>query len=249
MLVSTNLGVSVRLDGTDYWEGNVGTGLAPATPAPDGSSGTGSPLSRFSGLVEQTLGSRPGGVAMMAMASPTGFLDLAQTEVTGADQTGTETVDGTSLTEYQVSLDPTQLATSPGTTTEEATAIAAAVKVLQQQGLTGLDATIGVDASGFIHQATSVATFSGGGTVTLRTTLSDFGCAGTVLMPGQQGTATAPAGCVTPDTGLAPPSTTTTAPPSTTTTAPPSTTTAPTTLGSTFPSPTTTTTTGSPATG
>ena len=206
MVATTSLGVNVTVDGTQYWEGEGGTGA-------------GSPLPNFAGLVEGTLGTRPGAVAMMAMASPTGFLDLDQTEVTGADQTGTGTAGGTPVTEYQVSLDATQVAEAPGTTSEEAATIGAAVKVLQQQGLTGITAALSVDAGGYIREAKSVATFADGGTVTLQTTLSDFGCAGTVLTPGEAGTATPPAGCVSPDTGVAPTTTTTT--PTTTATSPP----------------------------
>ena len=208
MVATTSLGVNVTVDGTQYWEG-------------EGRTGAGSPLPNFAGLVEGTLGTRPGAVAMMAMASPTGFLDLDQTEVTGADQTGTGTAGGTPVTEYQVSLDATQVAQSPGTTSEEAATIGAAVKVLQQQGLTGITAELSVDAGGYIREAKSVATFADGGTVTLQTTLSDFGCAGTVLTPGEAGTATPPAGCVSPDTGVVP--TTTTTPTTTATSPPPST--------------------------
>jgi hypothetical protein len=222
MVASTSVGPSVRVDGTDYWEGSSGTGLQPSTTVAQGS-----PLSSFAGLVESALGSRGGGVAMLAMASPTGFLDLAQTEVTGADQVGTKTVGGTELTEYDVSLDPTQLASTPASTADESTTIEAALGVLKQQGLTGTTAHLGIDASGYIHQAAVTATFSDGGTVTLSTTLSTFGCAGTVLMPGQQGTPTPPASCTGPDTGVAQTTPTTTTSPSTTTTgvAPSSTTT------------------------
>lgn len=221
MVATTSIGPTVRVDGTDYWEGGTGTGLVPSTAADHGGTATaGSPLDSFSGLVESTLGARAGAVAMLAMASPTGFLDLAQSEVTGAGQVGTATLDGAAVTEYDVSLDPTQLASTPGSTPEETTTIRAALAVLQQQGLSGMTAELSVDASGYIRQATAVTTFSDGDTVTLKTTLSTFGCAGTVLMPGQSGSATPPAGCTSPDTGVAPSTTTTTA--TTTTTSPPS---------------------------
>jgi len=197
MLASTSIGPSVRVDGTDYWEGSSGAGLVPAQTT----GGLGRPLETFSGLVESTLGERAGAVAMMAMASPTGFLDLGQTEVTGAQASGTTTIGGIAMTDYQVSLDPTSLATEPGTTADETEAISAALQVLVAHGLSGITADLSVDATGYIERATTVTTFTDGGTVTLQTTLSDFGCAGTVIMPGQQGAATAPAGCVSPDTG------------------------------------------------
>lgn len=223
MVATTNLGVTVRVDGTDYWEEGADDGGL-AAPANDGSTSSGSPLSSFANLVEGTLGQKPGGVAMTGLASPTGYLDLAQGAVTGADQVGTGTVDGTAVTEYQASIDPTQLASDPGTTTEEATTIHNALQELDSQGLTGIEAKISIDASGYIRASTSVASFSDGDTVTLAATLSDFGCAGTVLMPGQQGSGTPPQGCVSPDTGVAPPSTTTTTVPPSTTTVPTSTT-------------------------
>jgi hypothetical protein len=200
MVASTSVGPTVRVDGTDYWEGGSGTGLAPSS----GDTGPGTPLSSFTGLVEGTLGTRAGAVAMMAMASPTGFLDLYQSEVTGADVIGAATLEGTAVTRYNVTLDPTQVAATPGTTTEEVTTIDGALGVLRGQGLSTMTAQLSIDASGYIHQAISVITFVDGGSVTLTTTLSDFGCAGTVLVPGEGGTPTPPAGCTSPDTGAAP---------------------------------------------
>ncbi|HUA94572.1 MAG TPA: hypothetical protein VMB82_03495, partial [Acidimicrobiales bacterium] len=95
--------------------------------------------------------------------------------------------------------------------------------------------TVSIDESGYIREVVEDAQFSDGSTVTSDVRLSDFGCAGTVLMPGQQGTTAPPAGCVSPDTGVAPtPGTsTTTVPPATT--APPSSTTSTTTAGTTGP--------------
>jgi hypothetical protein len=208
MVATTSLGgIDVRIDGTTVWESDS-DGLAPTS----GQAGGGTPLASFANLVESTLGTRAGAVAMMGMASPTGYLDLEQGAVTGADQVGTGTVDGTAVTQYQVSLDPTQLANTPGVTPEEATAIGNAIQVLQQQGLTGVEVKISIDASGYIRETRSVASFSDGGTVILDATFSDFGCAGTVLMPGQSGPATPPAGCSTSDTGVAPTTTTTVSP-------------------------------------
>ncbi|HEY1653104.1 MAG TPA: hypothetical protein VGG09_14565 [Acidimicrobiales bacterium] len=202
------LNVGVRVDGTDYWEtGYTDNQIEPQ--AQDGSGG-GSPLSSFAGLVESSLGSRNGAVAMMGMASPTGYLDLTLPSIDGAKQVGTSTDDGVPVTEYEVNLDPSQLASSPGTSGEEATTIQAALGVLNQQGYTGTTVVVGVDASGFIRSATSTATFSDGGTSVLTATFSNFGCAGQALMPGQSGPTTPPAGCVSSDTGVAPAAATTT---------------------------------------
>ncbi|HLM95550.1 MAG TPA: hypothetical protein VK283_04495 [Acidimicrobiales bacterium] len=228
--VSSFGNLSIRVDGTDYWELGAGdNGLAPlpndAGPGPAGVTGSGSTLSSFAGLVEGTLGQREGALAMLGMASPTGFLDLSQQSVTGAAQVGTGQVGGMPVTEYEVSIDLSQLAQVPGITTDEATTIQGAVGVLDQSGYTGTMVKVAIDDAGFIREVTPVASFSDGGKVTLDAIFSNFGCAGTVLMPGQQGATAAPAGCVSPDSTT----TTTTAPTTgadaTTTTGPASTTT------------------------
>ena len=128
---------------------------------------------------------------MLGMASPTGYLDLTLPSISGATPDGTGTVDGVAVTDYDVTVDPSQLATSPATTPEEATTIDNAVAVLDQQGYTGTTVVVGIDASGFIRQAVWTTRFTDGGTSVLTATFSDFGCAGSVLMPGQTGS-TAP---------------------------------------------------------
>jgi hypothetical protein len=222
----TGLGeITLRDNGTDIWEfGGGDYGLSPQS----GDTGPGSSLSGFAGLVEGSLGLRQGALAMGGLSSPTGYLDLDQSMITSADETGTGTVDGVAVTVYQLSITAAQEANVSDTTAEEAKAISAANAVLQAQGYTGTTVQVSIDASGYIRQTRSVAHFSDGSTQISQSTFSDFGCAGTVLMPGQSGATAPPAGCVSPDTGVAPATTTTTAPPSTTsttsTTAPPSTT-------------------------
>ena len=170
---------------------------------------------------------------MGGLSSPTGYLDLDESMITGADQTGTGTVDGVPVTIYEISIDPAQGANVPGINAEQAKAITEAAAVLKQQGYTGTTVQVSIDASGYIRQTRSVAHFSDGSTTTSESTFSDFGCAGTVLMPGQTGPTAPPAGCVSPDTGVATTTTTTsTVPPSTippstvpSTTLPPATTT------------------------
>jgi hypothetical protein len=152
---------------------------------------------------------------MGGLSSPTGYLDLDQSMITGADQTGTGTVDGVPVTIYTISIQPGQGANIPGLNSEQAKAIADSDAILQQNGFTGSTVQVSIDASGYIRQTRSVAHFSDGSTTSSESTFSDFGCAGTVLMPGQTGATSQPAGCVSPDTGVAPTTTTTsTAPPS-----------------------------------
>jgi len=258
--VSTNgvsgLQVGVRVDPTTVWEvGYADNGLTPAS-----NDAGGNDLPGFAGLVEGTLGPREGAVAMMGMASPTGYLDLVEPAVTSATEVGTSTVDGVAVTQYQLTIDPGSLATAPGTSTEEQSTINAAIQTLTSQGYQTIRDLVSIDGSGFIRESASTVTFSDAGTATLDAHFSNFGCAGTVLMPGQGGDSTPPSGCVSADTGTAPTTSTTS---TTTTTGPssqtptkvspatpvsPSTTTTLSTSGSTSTTTTTTTTTSSTST-
>ena len=218
--------ITLRDNGTNVWEfGGADYGLAPGSSE----TGPGASLSGFAGLVEGTLGARQGALAMGGLSSPTGYLDLDQSMISGANQTGTGTVDGVAVTIYTISIAPGQGENIPGLNAEQAKAIADSDAILKQQGFTGSTVQVSVDASGYIRQTRSVAHFSDGSTTSSESTFSDFGCAGTVLMPGQTGASAPPAGCVSPDTGVAPTTTTTsTVPPSTTvpsTTVPPTSTT------------------------
>ena len=182
----SSLQVGVRVDPTTVWEvGYADNGLTSVWPY---TGAVGSPLAGFAGLVEGTLGPREGPVAMMGMASPTGYLDLVQPAVTSATEVGTATVEGVAVTQYQLTIDPGSLATAPGTSSEEQSAINAAIQALTSQGYRTIHDTVSIDASGFIRESVSTVTFSDGGTVTLDAQFSNFGCAGTVVMPGQVGT-------------------------------------------------------------
>jgi hypothetical protein len=216
--------ITLRDNGTDVWEfGGADYGLAPGSSE----TGPGASLSGFANLVEGTLGARQGALAMGGLSSPTGYLDLDQSMITGADQTGTGTVDDVPVTIYQISIDPGQGETIPGLNAEQEKAITDSDAILKQHGFTGSTVLVSIDASGYIRQTRSVAHFSDGSTTSSESTFSDFGCAGTVLMPGQTGPAAPPVGCVSPDTGVAPTTTTTsTSPPTSTvpsTTLPPTT--------------------------
>jgi hypothetical protein len=214
----SGLQVGVRVDSTMVWEvADTDNGLTPQA-----NDGGGTRLGGFAGLVEGTLGQREGAVAMMGMASPTGYLDLEQPAVTSATEVGTATVDGVAVTQYQLTIDPSSLASAPGTTPEEQSTIIAAIQTLTTQGYRTIHDLVSIDASGFIRESTSTVTFADSGTVTLDAHFSNFGCAGTVLMPGQGGTSTPPSACVSADTGSAPTTSTTTTStdPTTTTTGP-----------------------------
>ena len=221
--------VILRIDATQVWELGTddGGGLA---PNPSDDSGGGEQLSDFAGLVESTLGTREGAIAVLGIASPTGYLELDEQEITGVTPIGQGTVDGDAVSEYRVSADPSQLESDPSASPEEVATIQAALTTLQGQGLSATTTDLAVDAQGFIVQSTTAYQFSDGGSVTVQAQFSHFGCAGTVLMPGQTGPTAPPANCVSPD---APQSTTTTDPAPTTTTIPASTSSTTTTTSST----------------
>ena len=227
MVTSANIGggldVSVRVNNSTVYEGaSNDTGLTPMVGGTGTASGT--DLPGFAGITEGTLGNREGAVAMMGMASPTGYLDLNQPAINAAAQTGTGTVDGVAVTNYQVTNDLSQLAGAAGTSSAESQTIAAALTLLQGQGYTSNTVVVSIDGAGFIRQVKTTDDFSDGGTVVLEASFSNFGCAGTVLMPGQTGSGVPPAGCTSPDQ---PNSSTTT------TTVTPNLSTPPTTIGST----------------
>ena len=66
---------------------------------------SGGSLDGFADLVEATLGPREGAVAMMSLASPTGYLNLAQDAITGASKVGKSSVDNVPVTEYEVTVE------------------------------------------------------------------------------------------------------------------------------------------------
>jgi hypothetical protein len=212
--------VIIRLDSSRLWElgSNDGGGLA---PGPGDGSTAGQSISGFASLVESTLGTREGAVAMLGVASPTGYLVLDEQEIAGVTPIGSGTIDGNPVTEYRVSADASQLENDPTASSDELTTIQAAIATLQSQGLSATGADVAVDAQGFIIQSITTYQFSDGGSVTVKADFSNFGCAGTVLMPGQVGPTDPPANCVSPDT----PSSTTTPTSNATTTTSSSTTT------------------------
>jgi hypothetical protein len=227
--------ITIYVNGTTVWElggGNYG-------------SAGGRPLSGFADLVEGTLGPAQGAVAMINLASRTGYLNLEQAAIRGAQVVGTGTVDGTTVTYYDVTIDVTALADAPDLTDEQRATIEHALPLLASAGYSGTDERIGIDDAGFIREVTATERFSDGSAYTRHTILSNFGCAADVTMPDEQPAATPP---TTPCPSSAPTTTTTTEPTSTTTSSTTtssttSTTTAPTTTSSTTTSSTTTSTT------
>lgn len=216
--VGTGLNVVVRVSSTQYWEDSGEATLAPPSDSDDSQQ----PIAGAAGLVEGTLGDREGGVAMMGLASPSGYLDLYQSEVTTAADLGPSTVDGVPVTVYEVQITPAEEGQVVGASPEEQTTITQALALLQSQGYTGSTVKISIDDEGYIRQSDTTANFSDGGSVNLTATFSNFGCAGTVLFPGQTGPSSPPVNCTSPVPTTVP-STSTTAPTATTATTAPTT--------------------------
>jgi hypothetical protein len=215
-------------NGTNVWEiGGGNYGLS----AP-GQAGPGAPLSGYASSVEGTVGQVQGALDMEGLASGTGYLSLQAREIQEAQPGGTGSVDGVPVTIYKLSesglLDPGV----PGLTEEQVTTIRAADAIIEASGFAGKTTWVSVDDAGYVREQKTQYTLPDGSMVTEDTILSNYGCAGTVLMPGQSGTSTPPAGCVSPDTAgssssATTPSTTSSTQPSTPTTVPTSVTTAP----------------------
>ena len=215
--------VVLRDDGTDVWEEGGGRyGLSPGSTDSD----PGSLLAGFASLVEGTLGARQGALAMLGLASPTGYLSLDPAETTKANLVGTDTVDGITVGVYQIFMTPGQGSRVPGLSAQERQATSDAPAVLNQQGYTGSTVRISVDSAGYIRRTQTTDHFADGSTMTSEAEFSNFGCAGTVVMPGQTGATAPPVGCTSldnPDSASAssrPPTATSPAVASTSTTAP-----------------------------
>lgn len=183
----------------------------------------GVPLSQFASTVQGTLGPSQGALAMISLASPGGSLNLEEEAVADAAPAGTGTVDGTSVTYYDVTIDMTKLAEAPDLTDVQRATIEAALPLLHRGGYTGTTERIGVDAVGMIREVTATTHFADGSTGTRRTVLSNFGCAPRVSPPDRiPPSVSAPVPCPAPDATTA-----TTAPPSDPTAPLPTTSTAP----------------------
>lgn len=200
MVTESNVGflgpITLYDNGTDVWEmGGGDYGLS----AP-GQAGPGAALSGYAGSVEGTVGQVQGALDMESLASGTGYMDLEAHEIQGTQPAGTGSVDGVPVTIYKLSesglLDPD----IGGLTSEQISTIRAADAIIENSGFAGKTTWVSVDSEGYIREQKTQYTLPDGSMVTEDSILSNFGCAGTVLMPGQAGTSSPPANCVSPDT-------------------------------------------------
>ena len=154
--------VVLRLNASDVWEllsGDSG-GLAPDS---SDAQTTGQSLAGYAGLVESTLGTREGAVAMLGIASPTGYLELDEQAIANVTPNGTATVNGHTVTKYTVAVQPSELASDPTASPDEVSAIQAALSTLATSGMSATTDQVAVDGQGFIIQSISTYEFSDGG--------------------------------------------------------------------------------------
>ena len=203
-------GRTLYVTSTTVWLFGVGAGGADAP---------GMPLSSFASAVESALGPSQGALSMISLASPGGASNLEQEAVADATPAGTGSVDGVSVTYYDVTIDMTKLADTPDLTDVQRVTIEAALPLLRQGGYTGTTERIGVDDAAYIREVTATNHFNDGSTGVRHTVLSNFGCAAKIALPGQSDP---PVETTQP---CAPPPTTTSVPPTTTTSRPPASTT------------------------
>jgi hypothetical protein len=168
-------------------------------------------LSTFASTAEGTIGRRAGAVGMLQLASSNGYLAIEREAVTGATASGSGTVDGVPVTEFDVSVDLDRLALVPGLTPDETKTISDALAVLHQEGYTKTTVRVGIDAAGFIRSVHAVDHFADGGTATYDGTFSNFG-----PVPGAA-TSTTPVTPGSPDTTATTSTTATTTAPTTST--------------------------------
>jgi hypothetical protein len=203
--------VTTMMSGSLIWEFGAGNyGISPGLAGAPGAS-----IAGFAPLVEGTLGAQDGAVAMLGLGSSTGYLNLVRAAISGATRTGSATVGGAAVTLYRVAVDPTRLAGAPGITAGESTAVADALRLLAQDGSPSMIDTVAVDDSGRIREIDQVVTFADGAVATQHTTLSNFDCAPTVVLPETPPpTGAGPCGTppVTAPLSTPPPSQTSTAP-------------------------------------
>jgi len=183
--------VTARVNGTNVWE-QSGSNFR---RAPDATSRPDAPLSQFAGWLIGALGPREGAVATSAMASPIGYLDLAENAITSTSWLDDAVVDKVAVHEYQVEIDAAKTADRPGLTPEEFKALTAAVAGLRNQGYEWTTMRLAIDANGLIVRSQADTHFADGGAVSVDATYSDFGCWTVEMLPNGPAMVRNPTGC------------------------------------------------------
>jgi hypothetical protein len=181
----------------------------------DGPVGPGTPLSTFARSIVSALGPSQGALAAIGLASPGGELNLQEEAVAKATSAGTGSVDGIQVTYFDVIIDMTKLADTPGLSDVQRATIEDMLPLLRQGGYAGTTERVGVDDDGYIREVTATNHFTDGSTGIRHHTLSNFGCAPKVSPPDQQASAVTSA----PTCGHTDATATTSPPPTTSSTA------------------------------
>ena len=183
--------ITARIDGTNVWE----AGGADFGMTADATAGPGAPLSQFASLVAGSLGLRAGAVAMQSMASPNGYLHVAQEAVTAASALGDATLDGFPVHVYEVDVDAAKLLERPGLTPEELKAGTAALTEMRAQGYRTTTVRLSIDGRGFVRRTQTAVRFADGGSVDADVLISNFGCSRVLMLPNGPSIVSDPAGC------------------------------------------------------
>ncbi len=139
------------------------------------------PLASFMSIAELGAGAYAGPVVAIAGATLNGYLDVYEQAMKGSVADGSVLAGGKNMTRYKLSENLGLVAKTPGLSREQAGSLAKALALLKVVGYVGTSVILLVDTSGQIVQATSTSSFSNGYEVTLATSLSDFGAAGSAI--------------------------------------------------------------------
>jgi hypothetical protein len=121
-------------------------------------------LSTFAQSIESSLGPSQGALAAIGLASPGGELNLQEEAVAKATPAGTGSVHDTRVTYFDVTIDMTKLADTPGLSDVQRQTIEDALPLLRRGGYTGTTERIGVDDDGYIREVTATNHFTDGST-------------------------------------------------------------------------------------
>jgi len=169
-------GISVRTDGAHVWDS-----LSPSTPTePPAGNWTVADLGTTQSAASSCFGSELGALATVATCSPSVQLGLSRQVMTGATLVGPVTVAGQPAEQYAVTIDPVGYLGQPDSTPEENAAIGDALAAI---GPNPASAMVDVNADGYVVEADLSVTYADDVTATRTIDLSDFGGAGTIVLP------------------------------------------------------------------
>lgn len=147
--------------------------------------GPGTLLSEFARSIVGAVGTGPGALEVIRLATPGGDLNLQQEALQTAAPAGAGTVGDVRVTYFDVSIDLRRLADTQSLTDVQRAAIDFALPLLEQSGYEGTTQRVGVDDDGYIREVRALTRFGDGSTLEKRAIIFNFGCAPMVTMPNE----------------------------------------------------------------